>query len=165
MQTCTQDTPPPQEPNLFANDFGDLFQVLGALTSETIELFPQGGGFIRKLPRAEFERRFKPAQAPAFSLRAVSAEWLPTDMKLPAYTTGERWNGWAMPYFPEKTAHALLPHMPDLSYDATQDAFVSRPIDDENNVTVFPAQALVVNGEAHKVYAIGAGSWCWWLED
>lgn len=153
-----------REPRLLADEAGHLVEVLGTSTADTVEFSAQGGGFVHKASRDEFEKRFKPAALPAFSLQAVSAEWLPDDLKLPAYTNGQRWNGWAMPYFPAEAAHALLEHMPDLRYDAAQDAFVSKSYDDETENDVFPAQELVVEGATVKVYAIGAGSWCWWLE-
>lgn len=164
MQTTAQNTPP-RESRLFTDEVGRLVEVLWTSTDDNVEFSAQGGGFVQKAPRAEFEKRFKPAVLPAFSLRVVSAEWLPDALKLPAYTNGQRWNGWAMPYFPVEAAHALLEHMPDLRYDDTRDAFVSKSYDDEAEDEVYPAQVLVVRGETLKVYAIGAGSWCWWLED
>lgn len=163
MQTATQDQPK-REPRLFADESGHLVEVLWASTDEIVEFSAQGGGFVHKASRTEFEKRFKPAAPLAFSLQAVSAEWLPDDLTLPAYTNGQRWNGWAMPYFPAESAHTLLEHMPDLRYDAAQDAFVSKSYDDETEDDVFPAQELVVEGVTVKVYAVGAGSWCWWLE-
>lgn len=164
MQSAAQNVPTGNQ-RLFADENGCLVEVLWTSTGDIVEFSAQGGGFVQKAPRAEFEKRFKPAALPAFSLRVVSAEWLPDALKLPAYTNGQRWNGWAMPYFPVEAAHALLEHMPDLRYDDTRDAFVSKSYDDEAEDEVYPAQVLVVRGETLKVYAIGAGSWCWWLED
>ena len=163
MQTAAQN-PPTREHRLFADEAGRLVEVLWTSTDDNVEFSAQGGGFVHKVARAEFEKRFKPAAQPLYSLQAVSAEWLPDDLTLPAYTNGQRWNGWALPYFPAEAAHALLEHMPDLRYDASQDAFVSKAVDGESQDDVFPAQELLVNGKSIKVYAVGAGSWCWWLE-
>lgn len=163
MQSAAQNVPPGNQ-RLIGDENGYLVEVLWTSTGDIVEFSAQGGGFVQKAPRAEFEKRFKPAAPLAFSLQAVSAEWLPDDLTLPAYTNGQRWNGWAMPYFPAETAHALLEYMPDLRYDASQDAFVSKSDGGESQGDVFPAQELLVNGKPVKVYAVGAGSWCWWLE-
>lgn len=164
MQTAAPGQPQRAQ-RLFADEKGCLVEELWTSTNDTVEFSAQGGGFVNKLSRSEFEKRFKPAELPLFSLKAVSAEWLPDDLKVPAYTNGQRWNGWAMPYFPAQSALSLLEHMPDLSYDATQDAFVSKSSEDDSEAEVFPAQELVIEGVGVKVYAVGAGSWCWWLED
>ncbi len=163
MQADAQDQPK-SEQRLFTDEAGRLVERLWTSTDDTVEFSAQGGGFVHKISRTEFEKRFKPATLPSFSLHAVSAEWLPDDLKLPAYTNGQRWIGWAMPFFPAEAAHALLEHMPDLRYDTARDAFVSKAYDDESEDDVFPAQMLVVEGATVKVYAVGAGSWCWWLE-
>lgn len=150
---------PPEQ--FFADEGGHLVEVLRTSTDEMVEFSAQGGGFVHKASRTEFEKRFKPAELPEFSLQAVSAEWLPDDLKLPAYTNGQRWNGWAMPYFPAEAAHSLLGHMPDLRYDSARDAFVMKSDEDQAEEEVFPAETLVIDGRPIKTYAIGAGSWCW----
>lgn len=164
MHTAAQN-PPTCELRLFADEAGRLVEVLWTSTDETVEFSAQGGGFVHKASRTEFEKRFKPAAPLAFSLQAVSAEWLPDNLTLPAYTNGQRWNGWAMPYFTAAAAHSLLPHMPDLRYDSARDAFVSKSYEDQFEEDVFASETLVIDGHAIKVYPVGAGSWCWWLED
>lgn len=57
-----------QPEQFYADEAGKLFQVLSTSTAETVEFAPQGGGIIRKAPRADFESRFKPATLPAFRL-------------------------------------------------------------------------------------------------
>lgn len=163
MQTSERNTEA-RELKLFADETGRLVEVLWTSSAETVEFSAQGGGFVQSAPRAEFERHFKPASMPGFSLGAVSAEWLPEDLKVPAYTNGQRWNGWAMPHFPAAAAHGLLAHMPGLRYDSGRDAFVSKSYDDEVEDEAFAAETLVIDGQAVKTYAIGAGSWCWWSE-
>ncbi|MFN9470945.1 hypothetical protein, partial [Acidovorax sp.] len=113
------------------------------------------------LPRAAFEETFKPAPAPSFARRHVTGEWLPKDLRLPAYTDGRRWNGWAMPHFDLEVAKQLLAHMDDLRYDAEKDAFVNTSDDDE----IFEATTVKVDAISIKVYPIGAGCWCWCEED
>lgn len=104
---------------------------------------------------------------PAFALVAVSADWLPADVEVPAYSNGQRWNGWAVPYFTQESAFSLLKFMPELSYDSTRDAFISKSDDGDAYAEddVFPAVTLVIDGISIKTYAIGAGSWCWHASD
>ena len=156
-----------QHLQLFADEAGNLVQVLGTSTPETVEYSAQGGGFLHTAPRAEFERRFKPATLPALSLIAISAEWLPDDMSVPAYSNGRRWNGWAMPCFTLEAGRSLLEHMPDLRYDSARDAFISKASDDgdEREDDVYLAETHVIDGLPIKLYAIGAGSWCWDLSE
>lgn len=144
------------EMQIFADESGRLVQVVETSKSATVEFAPQGGGLMRQLPRAEFERRFKPATLPGYSLIAVCADWLPEGVKVPAYSNGRRWNGWAIPYFPFEAARSLLEHMPDLRYDSARDAFVKT-----NEDEIFCAETLVVDGKPIKTYAIGSGYWCW----
>ncbi len=100
-----------------------------------------------------------------YVLSAVTAEWLPGHVTAPAYTNGQHWNGWAMPLFTLAAAKQLLQHMPELHYDEPTDAFVVDPHDDnEETIERYGAEYLTVAGERVKVYAIGAGSWCWELQ-
>lgn len=146
---------------LFADDCGRLVQVMWTSTAETVEFSPQGGGPVHKMPRVEFERRFKPAALPAYSLVGICADWLPDDVTVPAYSNGRRWNGWAMPYFSIEAAQSLLKLMPELRYDSARDAFIMKAYDDEAEDEVFLVETLVIDGQPIKTYAIGAGSWCW----
>lgn len=160
-----EDGVPVREMRLFADASGRLVETLWTSTRDTVEFSAQGGGFVHKMARAEFENNFMPAALPGFALKAVSADWLPEGLKVPAYTNGQRWNGWAMPYFTLAAAQSLQPHMPDLRYDNERDAFVSKAYDDDVEEEVFASETLVIDEHAIKVYAVGAGSWCWWLED
>lgn len=150
---------PPEQ--FFADDCGRLFEVIWTSTAETVEFSPQGGGPVHKMPRVEFERRFKPATLPAYSLLGICADWLPKDVTVPAYSNRRRWNGWAMPYFTIEAAQSLLKLMPDLRYDSARDVFVMKAYEDQAEEEVFPAETLVIDGRHVKTYAIGAGSWCW----
>lgn len=145
---------------IFADASGRLVQVLESSPAFTVEFAPQGGGLIRKLPRAEFERRFKPATLPSYSLVAVGAEWLPEELKVPAYSNGMRWNGWAIPYFTFEAARSLLEYMPDLRYDSSRDAFISAHEED-----AYIPVMLVIDGQTIKTYPIGSGYWCWYFAE
>jgi len=149
---------------LFADEAGHMVEVMQTSTAETVEFAPQGGGFIRKASRVEFERRFKPAKLPAFSLVAIGADWLPDGMKVQAYANGRRWNGWAMPYFTIEEARSLLEFMPGLRYDSARDAFINAH-EDQAEEDVYPAVTLVIGGISIKTYAIGTGCWCWYLAE
>lgn len=145
---------------LFANEAGHLVEVAGTSAQETVAFAPQGGGFIRTIPRSDFERQFKPAALSAFSLVAISADWLPSDLNVPAYSNGRRWNGWAMPHFTIEAAQSLLKFMPDLRYDSERDAFISAH-DGQAEEELYFSVTLVIDGRPIKTYAIGSGCWCW----
>lgn len=167
MSNCTGQSEQYQgqsQEQFFADEDGHLVEVMWTSTAETVRFAPQGGGVIRKTTRADFERRFKPATLPAFSLVAIGADWLPDDMEVPAYSNGRRWNGWVMPYFTIEAARSLLPLMPDLSYDSVRDAFVIAQDDQAEEETYFPT-TVVIDGVPIKTYAIGEGSWCWVLAE
>lgn len=147
----------PGETSLYSDQAGNLVQVLWTSTSDSVEFTRQGGGFVQKASRADFERQFKPATVRHYYLSAVTADWLPGGLTVPAYTNGMRWNGWAMPFFTFEAATQLLEHMPDLRYDSVKDVFYSQSSDED----VFDATTLEVDGSKIKTYAIGAGCWCW----
>jgi hypothetical protein len=154
-------SPAGAQSRLFVRADGFLIETMPGATGDTVAFTAQGGGFVQHLPRAAFEETFKPAPASSFARRHVSGEWLPEDLRLPAYTDGRRWNGWAMPYFEFEVAKQLLDHMDDLRYDADKDAFVNTSDDDET----FEATTVEVDAISIKVYPIGAGCWCWCEED
>ncbi|MBN3744692.1 hypothetical protein G3N96_04490 [Burkholderia sp. Se-20373] len=126
----------------------------------TVEFTPQGGGFLRSMSRADFERNFVPATVPAFERASITADWLPEGVNLPAYSNGLAWNGWAMPHFDRETAMRLSEIMPEIRYDEERDAFIAH---DENTGEddVFVSVSIQVEGETLTVYPVGAGSWCW----
>lgn len=160
----TTETPSKGQETLFTSEDGKLVQLLWTSTNEVAEITPQGGGFVRKMPREEFDRRFKPAPLPQYRLADISAEWLDPSVKLKAYTNGYRWNGWATPHFTLEQAAEVQKHMPGLQYDAEKDAFVF-PDENEDEPWVFESETIIVDGQDIKVYGIGSGSWCWTLED
>lgn len=152
-----------QTEQLYADANGILMTVVGELT-DPVRLVPQGGGFSGTMPLAKFKEHFKPVQGKLpFKAARFDADWLPNDFLLEGYTDGRRWNGWAMPYLRLDQAQRLLAHMPDLRYDAGRDAFIQTiaEYDPPDNEDVFEACWISVDGHAIKVYAIGAGSWCW----
>ena len=91
------------------------------------------------------------------------ADWLPPSLKLAAFSNGDRWNGFAVPYFPLESAQELAKHMPGLRYDAARDAFLIEEEGDEGACGVFEVCTLEVDGSAVKAYPIGAGAQCWHL--
>ena len=99
-----------------------------------------------------------------FSLVTVGAEWLPSDLKIQAYSNGLLWNGWVMPYFTIEDARKLLDFMPNLRYDQSRDAFICTQ-EDQAEEEVYGAVNVQLGGLPLTTYAIGAGYWCWYLEE
>lgn len=160
------ETREPIKPGLYVSDDQIWVDVMSTSSPDRVTLTHQGGGFVLEMPLDEFRSRFKPAATPGFVRRTVSADWLPGNMKLLAYANGLRWNGWAMPFFPLEEARRLLDHMPRLQYLEESDTFVFQGAEEfEEADEVFVAKSLDINGKSIKVYAIGAGSWCWDFDD
>ena len=59
---------------------------------------------------------------------------------------------------------ALREHLPGLCYDDERDLFVDDSDVNEPDEVTYPAEEIIVDGKPVKVYAIGAGYWCWELE-
>lgn len=95
----------------------------------------------------------------------MTAEWLPENFKVFAYTAGERWNGWQMPRFELVEALRLLEHLPNLSYDSARDVFVASATDEDGEDEVFAPTTLALSAGPVTVYPIGAGCWTWELAD
>ena len=146
---------------LFADSSGRLVQTTDP-DADPVEFSPQGGGFVTRMKPDRFRETFKPAKQPAIRKARFTADWLPADMSVDGFTNDMRWNGWGMPMFTLEEAQRLIPHMPGLEHDASTDSFVMKSENDEpGQHEVFAAQTINVDGQTVKVYAIGAGSWCW----
>jgi hypothetical protein len=81
------------------------------------------------------------------------------------YTFGQRWNGWQVPYFTKEVGLKIMEAMAEdegnhPKYDEERDMFVvSNDYDDATEE--FPAMEFAGDGEIHKLYPIGSGSWVW----
>lgn len=146
---------------LFADSAGCLVETNDP-TADPVEFSPQGGGFVYRMALERFGETFKPATTPAIRKARFTADWLPADMSVEGFSNGMRWNGWGMPMFTLEEAQRLIPYMPGLEHDASTDSFVMKSENDEpGQHEVFAAETITVDGQSVKVYAIGAGSWCW----
>lgn len=146
---------------LFTDSAGGLVETMDP-SDDPVEFSTQGGGFVYLMNQARFCATFKPAEVPAVHKTRFTADWLPADMSVEGFTNGMRWNGWGMPMFTLEEAQRLIPYMPGLEHDASTDSFVMKSENDEpGQHETFAAQTITVDGQTVKVYAIGAGSWCW----
>lgn len=146
---------------LFADASGRLVQTTEP-NADPVEYSPQGGGYVSRMTPDRFRETFKPAKEPAIRKARFTADWLPADMSVDGFTNDMRWNGWGMPMFTLEQAQRLIPYMPGLEHDASTDSFVMESENDEpGQHEVFAAQTITVDGQTVKVYALGAGSWCW----
>jgi hypothetical protein len=156
----------PTKLQLYRDTAGRLVQVVSE-DVDTVQFCSQGGGFVHRAPRADFERDFRPATPPAFQAAHFSAEWLDEGTQLEGFSNGMRWNGWAMPYFSREAGLRLCTMLPSLRFDADRNAFVSFCDDypEGEQEEVFEACAVVVSGSPLELYPIGTGSWTWDEED
>jgi hypothetical protein len=85
--------------------------------------------------------------------------------------TGERWNGFALPYFTREAADRILEQTleaPDFiaRYDEAKDAYVFFEGNDFEEADVFTGSDFALeNGEVARLYSIGAYMWMWEVQE
>jgi hypothetical protein len=115
---------------------------------------PYGGGFFRTAPKTEFEAAFSQVSIVEFPLQPAQFS-IDGGEQYPGFHTGEKWNGWAMPYFIKEVADQL-----HVEYLIEQDAYHA-PFDKSEELEMFKGIDKLVDGQIIHLYPIGAGSWCW----
>jgi hypothetical protein len=152
----------PTKLQLYRDPDGRLMQLVSE-DVDTVHFCSQGGGFVHRARRPDFERDFRPTTPAGFHAARFSAEWLDEGTLLEGFSNGMRWNGWAMPYFSRETGLRLCTMLPSLRFDAGRNAFVSFCEDypEGEQEEVFEACAVDVDGVALELYPVGAGSWTW----
>ncbi|ABO59901.1 hypothetical protein LA345_39795 (plasmid) [Burkholderia vietnamiensis] len=138
----------------------DGYRIVVSKMGDEVEFFPQGGGFLHRMNRAEFDQKFTVAQPAPFARVNVTGDWLDDGVSLPAYSDGRRWNGWAMPYFTREEGTRLATLIGCMRFDADRDAFVARLEGDDEDY-VFASVRIHVDAADIVAYPIGAGCWCW----
>ena len=139
---------------------GRGYGVEATTIGDPVEFFAEGGGFLRRMPRAEFDVQFTVAAQPQFAQVAVAGAWMDDGIALPAYSDGVRWNGWLVPYFTREVAMRLIPLVDSLRYDETRDVFVALD-PNEGDEIAYGAEEIRVGKDDVVTYSIGAGEWCW----
>lgn len=161
-----------------------------ASPSSLISLAPAGGGFSFSLSQEDFDRDFREATA------AELAEYEAAKYSLVAIDDGphyaclmsdQRWNGWAIPYFPHDSAIKILQelletdikhggHVIQIEREGQRLSFVDagstlasgdriflwcpeNSQDPENDADADIIEPAIVAGE--ETWGIGAGSWVW----
>ncbi len=138
----------------------------------SLQAAPLGGGpvyIINPMKVEEYDFVKVPAKLlnnPKWKSVEVYAEWF--EKKYRAWVTGQKWNGWAMPFFEFDEAMKYATDSQKegtgagmTQYDPARDAFVTLR-DDPEETEVDEATVILVKGRgALKVYPIGAGSWTW----
>lgn len=93
----------------------------------------EGGGFVKSGTVERFENDFRPetpedrAKRHAYSKDAVQLEWEDAEVRIPAWTNGRSWNGWAMPVFEKEDILKAIDDglLLDVKYHEPADLFVS----------------------------------------
>ncbi len=154
---------------------GDVIMPLGgkypadAMTVHGDSAAPLGGGFMRKIKDPRRWRKVTPDEMQTGSaLRpgVFYGDW--AEAKYPGLHSGQRWNGWAQPYFTREVAQRVIDDInnsrtmasnaEDAVYDAAKDAFL---VDDgEGNIETFSGEDI----SGQHLYDFGGG-WCWSVDD
>jgi hypothetical protein len=138
---------------------------------EALRASPLGGGWVYRFPPARIAfHSFVKVQKrllenPSWHQSYFYAEWL--DKKYRGWTTGDRWNGWATPYFEMNearryaadslTADMVIP----MHYDPVKDAFIGINPDYPDDPEVYKGALIDLHGRKLKLYPIGAYVWTW----
>ena len=142
---------------LYLHTGGEQLFTVYETNLDTVTLYPQGGGFMHKVSKEEFERDFTLASAKPDWFR--SAVMMDDGLIYPCVKTIFRWNGWAIPYFTKEVAQEILAEYlvkatwnPDLATWQWVDEFSG---DDQ----VMTVDTIQFEGVTH--YNILDG-WCWY---
>ncbi|HIH2745465.1 TPA: DUF4222 domain-containing protein [Burkholderia lata] len=151
---------------IYVDAAGNKVEIV-SIEDHQVRFFPQGGGFERSMPRAEFDATFKTIDPAALEYRRieVTIEAFEDGSSLKAYSNGMLWNGWVMPYFTREAAMAITRHVKEVTYDGERDVFVEADGYPEDGPLITAATTIRVGNEDVEVFAIGSGSWCWELAD
>jgi hypothetical protein len=156
---------------IYTDNKGHRVQTVPSDDQSIVEFYPQGGGFVRALPRIVFDAAYKPETiGRGFSRVLAHGDWN-EGAEYVAYSDGDRWNGWSMPYFEFETAMQIITEMNEsagiveLKYDAGTDSFIYENEDWPDEPEIYGSRIIECDGETVKVYGVGAGSWCWWINE
>ncbi len=79
------------------------------------------------------------------------------------WTTGELWNGWAVPYFEYEEAIEVLAALSGAGqrgeYHSSRDVFLAESPDGETEE--YAAETIETASGRKKVYGLGARNWIW----
>lgn len=104
-----------------------------------------------------------------FKKRLVSIDGVDTPADLWAYVVqGERWNGWALPFFVKEQADRVMvafnkqPDVQHIDYVAYRDEYLAFDCESPHeNPEVFIPEAIEVDGLVIHAYPLGAWGWTW----
>ena len=121
----------PEDPYVHRADPSYAVSVT-AVENGLVAFAPEGGGFVKSCPIARFEEDFRPdtpedrAKRFAYVKEAVQLDLEDPEIRIPAWTNGRYWNGWAMPAFErEDLLKAIESNLIDVQYYEPADMFVS----------------------------------------
>ncbi len=145
----------------------DVVEVVSRSAQE-VAFFPASGGFQYRMPTGQFDAMHREVTSGEYDTPlAYAATYDIDDMfgGLPGYSFGNRWNGWACPYFPRESCNRIVAVVgKGARYDEASDAY-GIPCDDGSDQPTefdsYPARTIRLDGQELKVWAIGNGSWTW----
>jgi hypothetical protein len=85
--------------------------------------------------------------------------------RVTGFNCGEKWNGWARPYFTKEECDQLCA-MPEplIRYDPVKDEYISTEYAGDDSGNSWPGYNMMVNGTIMKIWTIGAGLFVWEIE-
>lgn len=127
--------------------------------------YPAGGGFQHKIPLERFLEDYT-KDAPEPKMRAAKF-CIDDGPEFDGYHKGDRWNGFACPYFTHEVALQIAEMCNTdsdsrLVYDKFRDVWMFvTPDDVDDEPWTFHRDKITVDGKEISVFAIGAYGWVW----
>lgn len=137
-------------------------------TAEEVRFFPAGGGPQYRMTVDKFAAMHRPVGIAEYVDSQMYALAFDIDGMfggLPGYSNGQRWNGWACPYFPKSSCNPIVAVVgKGARYDEAADSYVV-PYDDGSDTPKefdhYPSQTISDNGKTVTVWTIGNGCRTW----
>lgn len=140
----------------------------------TVEIFPLGGGFVRRVPRSVLTKIEPPTSTRRLTKVALDC-W--EDVEFDAWILEpDRWNGWVCPAFDRATVERIIelsksdcPH-DDCScitlswngYDIVETNHGLSDYPEEMEERTHPFLFKTKNGETLTLWPVGSHNWCWY---
>ncbi|RLA69841.1 MAG: hypothetical protein DRG09_04735 [Epsilonproteobacteria bacterium] len=132
----------------------------------SVKFCNMGGGFVKSLTLEDFDTIFTPHKdnEPDYKEIRAGIDGSEGELGYKAYTRGYLWNGWTTPCFEYDQVVEVIKDGALLAYDKETDTFTDT-FDNEmdEDPETYIGFDILINDKPVHVYAIGSGSWCWYV--
>jgi hypothetical protein len=130
----------------------------------TVSVSPQGGGFIRKIPLADFLANFSRVENPdKQSDYRLAFFYFDEGPAILGWTSGNRWNGWGCPLLERSCIERYIEQLPweQICFKGDELVYHDENYDAEEQAEAIKPQVIRHDGKDFQVYAFGGLGFCW----